>query len=726
MTDSVTKGVARLGFTGVRAALLSVMVLCVATLPARMQLLLKGWGPLFSRLQRVLGGALLDSVTAVAVLAPLVVAVTLVLPVFFARLRGPKYQQIGAAVVAIPFGFAVWLLTVIAQEVKSERGSFPTLFDLSEGFGNASFVQGAVDFIFYTRIYLPAIATALLLVVLFGVAMRFGHATAVSFRVWSLALLAGAFLGYGVVFLAAFGLQSVDRRFGPAAIGDPLTGLSESAFDMLRRKGASTPRDLVLEAEFPFEMTATGAALMGWPPSQQQDAGCIGEAPQRSLDVVKNQTPASRGAALVNAFEHVSQALFAADTDSVAVFFLSLEGFRADDIHGLNDAAPAAIAPFTTSLYQRSAQAGNSGVLTSNAMYQAGVRTAHCLGAMTCGVGTLPYNLSFIRDLQPLSIRCASDVLAEAKFEHTFLYGSDGHFDEMDSFFKAHHYAKFLDQTAFPADAPKGTWNGVTDFAVFDAAIANAAQGLKAGQSQFSFVMSLSNHSPFTLPTDLPTEVQARVTQTLATVKNRADADDVRRVVTHAYTDEALKRFFDGLEKEGLADHSIVMLMADHSTGHNYLWGDELIEDDNAKSRIPFAVVIPERFRAKVAEPGALRQALEQAQAELNAGLLSQNDVPTLLLALLKHHPGVKALPQASRWHSMGGQVTSPFFVPPAGASIVGINGVSELFALDAKGNRVGDYQDSVFLKTRADRYRVTPMLIPAAARLSQAMQCSQ
>jgi hypothetical protein len=37
----------------------------------------------------------------------------------------------------------------------------------------------------------------------------------------------------------------------------------------------------------------------------------------------------------------------------------------------------------------------------------------------------------------------------------------------------------------------------------------------------------------------------------------------------------------------------------------------------------------------------------------------------------------------------------------------------------------VGDYQDSVFLKTRADRYRVTPTLIPVAATLQQVMRCA-
>jgi hypothetical protein len=95
------------------------------------------------------------------------------------------------------------------------------------------------------------------------------------------------------------------------------------------------------------------------------------------------------------------------------------------------------------------------------------------------------------------------------------------------------------------------------------------------------------------------------------------------------------------------------------------------------------------------------------------------------MLALLSSHPAVKALPPAERWHTLGGQVTSPWFEPGGDArtAIIGINGVSELFGLDRDGVLVGSYEDSVFLKTRADRYRVTPRLIPVTATLQETMR---
>jgi hypothetical protein len=158
------------------------------------------------------------------------------------------------------------------------------------------------------------------------------------------------------------------------------------------------------------------------------------------------------------------------------------------------------------------------------------------------------------------------------------------------------------------------------------------------------------------------------------------------------------------------------------------VWGKTDPETDAAKSQLPFALVIPKAFLARARDPLALGSALKEAQALLDAAPLSQNDVPTLLLSMLKEHPSVKALPQSARWHTLGGQVTSPWFKPggASGSYIFGINGVSELFVLDRQGERVGGYEDSVFLKTRADRYRVTPRLIPVTATLIETMQSTR
>ncbi|MBL8915556.1 MAG: sulfatase-like hydrolase/transferase [Archangium sp.] len=698
---------------GVLSGLAAVLMLIIAAFPSRLSLAIRGWGLISTRVEKALVGTLLDLSAVIVLITPLIAIFALVLPLIFKRLRGPRWQRIGALVCGLPFGFSIWTLTVTAQEVKSERGSFPTTFDLLEGGTNASFLEGTVGYLRYERIWEPGVVGILLAAALVFLVWR-RRREATEWRPWATGLSVGLAAGTAFVLLTSAGLAAAANRFTSAALGDPLTGIVESSIDLLNHKGPATPRELVLATELPAGSADVGASRLGWP---ALNAGKR----VRPLDWSKEpMTKDPRGRKLLDSLGRVSRALFTGTEARVAVWQLSLEGFRADDIHALNPLAPKQIAPFTSSLYED----GKPGVLVSRKMFQAGVRTAHCLGAMTCGVGTLPYNLSFIRDLQPFPVRCASDVLEDAGFAHSFFYGSDVKFDEMGHFFAAHGYERIVSQAELPTDLPKGTWDGITDFAVFDTAVREVNEKFPNGP-QFAFLMSLSNHSPFTTPQDMPPEVITRVDEGLAAAVNRADADDRLRLLTFSYTDAAVQRVFEKLEQTSMLDSSIVVLMADHSTGHAYVWGKEDPESDEAKTQIPFAIVIPEAFQKRAQDPAELSAALAEAQALLDEAPLSQNDVPSLILALLSNYGGVKDLSEASRWHTLGGQVTSPYF--EAGGEkesyILGINGVSELYALDRKGVRVGGYEDSVFLKTRADRYRVTPRLIPVTATLIETMR---
>ena len=707
---------------GLRSGLGAVLLLGVALLPARLSVAMAAHGNTWGKVERAAGGLLLDLSAVVALVVPLVALLALAVPLAWPRVRGPRWQRLGTLVAAVPFGFLLWVGSVVAQENKRERGTFPTLFDLAEGGTNASFVEGALGFVFYQRIWLPALVSLALGGLLVWVAARSARRGPVPWRGWAAGVVAGVALGATGVLGAVAAQERLSNRFGPAALGDPLSGLVESTFDVAAHKGPSTPRQLVLEAELPPDFAAAGAARLGWPPARPvaPGDGCWPHPHARPLDrALEPPTRDPRGRALLDALAEVSRLLFPPGGPQVAVFQLSLEGFRADDITALHPRAPAQLAPFLNGLY-RTARAGPAGgVLAGSHVFQAGVRTAHGLGAMICGLGTFPYNLSFIRDLHPFPVRCASDVLASAGFAGSFFYGSDVSFDGMALALGEHGYRTVVGQGDLDPALPKGTWDGVTDFALFDEAVRRVAAALETqGAPQLAMVMSLSNHGPFTPPEDLPEEVSRRVDQALGLVGGRADGDDRKRLIAYSYTDAAVARFFDDLDRQHLADRSLVMLMADHSTGHAFLWEGGEGDSDQAKAQIPFALVIPPAFRARVRDLPALDRALATAQALLDEAPLSQNDAPAMLLALLSAYPAVQALAPEDRWHTLGGQLTSPWFVPGGDPRtyLIGINGVSEFYALDRAGVRVGSYEDSIFLKTRADRYHVTPSLIPITA----------
>lgn len=723
---------------GLAAGGAALLLLVIAAGPARVAGAQKVTGGIAPRLLWIFAGLLRDLGAVILLLAPAVLFFAALLPLTVTRLRRGGWQRAGAVLVAVPLALAVWVFGITAHEFKSERGSYPTVFDLAEGASSTSFLRGTFGFLRYDRYWIPALVFGLaglaLVVACVRRPRRLGAAASARVLAWqpwlsgmALSLAMGTLVAR--VFVAS--TASPQGRFSASAVGDPFRSIMESAFDLIVHRGKATPRELVRDVELPDALVAEGAALVGWPPRRASGAGgaaCAAHPHARPLDRAQEPPIAdARGEELVRAFEQVGAALFSPGDRRVVVWQLALESFRADDIHALNPQAPRETTPFVNGLYEAAAR-GGEGVLASRATYQAGVRTAQGLGALTCGLGTLPYNLSAIRDLHPLPLRCTSDVLADAGFRGSFFYGSDATFDGMSEFLRAHGYAEQVSEAELPKELPKGAWGAVTDAALVDEATSRTAKSLEVDPGpRFAMIMSLSNHSPYTLPADLPVEVRERVVQVLATTSHHAVSDDHARIMTHAYTDAAIARFFQRLEALHLAERSIVVLSADHSTGETYVWGPDTHgpDSDDAKTRIPFAVVLPPALLAHARDRAALDAALRSAQRAVDAGPLSQNDIPALLLALVRSHAAVQALPPEARWHTLGGQITSPWFEPPArdAAYVFGINGVSELYTLDRAGVRRGPYEESVFLKTRGDRYSVTPTLVPVTATLSSLMR---
>lgn len=716
--------------TGLRAGLLAMAMALLGAFPSRLLLSMREGDDVVPGLQRIVAGTLVDASAVIASIGGVVVCIAVVLTGIVSPLRRTRWWGVGPVVVAMLPAFATMVLSMIAQQVYAERGAFPTAFDILESGGNASFIEGVFGFLGYRHIFVPTIVTAVVALVILMAARRTGRGPR---RVlpWAAGLAAGVVLGVLPVQAGAKAVAGAEAPLSPEALGQPLAGLIDSSLDLLRYGDKATPRQLVVDLDqdrIGDDVHARGAALLGWP---QTPTGAGPHPYARTLDV-ETTAIGTRGAGIGASLRQISSHLFAPGSDGTAapapiVFHLLLEGFRADDIHALNPDAPRDVAPFVNGLYERAAaedQGSGDLVLVAHRMHQAGVRTAQGLGAMTCGLGTLPWNLSFIRDLQPIELRCTVDVLHDAGATSSVWYGSDISFDNMHRFFDAHGTTTVVSQKELPADLPQGTWDAVTDVAVVDAAVAGVAKLVRQDRSQahHALVMSLSNHSPFTAPQDLPEVVRQRVEAVYAQAP-RADEEDRRRLMTFSYTDFAVERLFAQLEVHGLSDRAIVVLMADHSTGHRYVWGEGR-ETDDAFGRIPFALVVPKAFVARVTDQQALGASVRGAQAGIDAGPISLNDVPTMLLSTLSAAPALQALPPASRWHTLGGQVTSPHYRACVdGAVVHAVNGVSQLVAIDAAGVRIGEATRSTFLQSSADRYRLSPELFPAAAPLSRLLR---
>lgn len=718
---------------GIEAGAFAMAVAVLGAFPARLLLAMRDGEGL--GLSRIVAGTLLDASAVLPAIAAVVVVASLVFALLLRPLRRAGWQGLGPMLLATPLAFATMVLSMIAQQVHAERGAFPTAFDILES-ANGSFVEGVLGFIGYRHVLVPTIVTAVVAVALFAVAWR-RVVVLVRWPAWTLGVVVGAALGAAPVQLGALATGALAAPLSPEALGEPLGGLVDSALDLLRYGDKATPRQLLVDIELPQDKGALhgrGAALLGWP---AKPLGVGAHPYARPLDTEREQRGRSdRGARLLASLEALSKALYVDPPASSrplppppVVFHVLLEGFRADDLHALNPDAPRELAPFVNGLYERAGGGGTVDddlVLVGRQMHQAGVRTAQGLGAMTCGLGTLPWNLSFIRDLHPIELRCTLDVLHDAGASSSVWYGSDLKFDNMRRFFEAQRVSAIMSQAELPAGLPLGSWDAVADLAVVDAAVAGVAARVRREPQRphHALVMTLSNHSPFTAPQDLPEVVKTRVAA-LSPGAARADEEDRRRLLTFSYTDFVIERLFAGIAEQGLADRAVVVLTADHSTGHRYLWGEGR-ETDDAFGRIPFAIVIAAGVRARASDDDALRAAMTRSQQLLDGGPLSLNDVPSLLLATLSASPMLANLPHEKRWHTMGGQVTSPHFRALADDAVIhGINGVSQVVAFDARGVRIGEATPARFLQSSADRYRLTPALFPMAAPLRRLLHMS-
>jgi hypothetical protein len=300
----------------------------------------------------------------------------------------------------------------------------------------------------------------------------------------------------------------------------------------------------------------------------------------------------------------------------------------------------------------------------------------------------------------------------------------------MRAFLNYHGIDRIISKLDFQAELWEQSWDApdqASDSLVFDRALEDStARGLE--RAQFNLVLSLTNHFPFVLPEDAPTEIAAQVGQALRD-GDAVSRSDRARIETFSYTDRVVGSFLEALASSPQAGRSIVVLVADHSTGHARAWQPQkdpsVARDKVAFARIPFLIVFPETLVTSAPEPQAARARLARINELLSRHLLSQNDIPRMLLTLLDASPELGSVPAEWRWHSLGGQRLSPHFRPPdAAATVLGIDGRSRLVL--GRDDPPFPLPLDVVVQPTLDPALVAehdPHLLPAAAFLSAFVQ---
>jgi phosphoglycerol transferase MdoB-like AlkP superfamily enzyme len=209
----------------------------------------------------------------------------------------------------------------------------------------------------------------------------------------------------------------------------------------------------------------------------------------------------------------------------------------------------------------------DSGILFSN-MYATGTRTVRGMEALTLCVPPSPGN-SIVRRKDNDNLFTVGTIFKKAGYKRSFFYGGDGYFDNMNSFFGNNGF-DIIDKGGrfVPGDHFKGNrtiiddkdihfsnaW-GICDEDLYDAVIRDADKNYANQQPYYDFVMTTSNHKPYTYP------------------DNKIDIPSGSgRSGAVKYTDYAIGQFIKKISSRPWFNNTVIIFVADHcasSAGKN-------------------------------------------------------------------------------------------------------------------------------------------------------------
>ena len=192
--------------------------------------------------------------------------------------------------------------------------------------------------------------------------------------------------------------------------------------------------------------------------------------------------------------------------------------------------------------------------------YATGTRTIRGMEAIVLSVPPTA-GRSIVKRPNNNNLFSIGEVFKQQGYSRTFFYGGDGYFDNMNQFFGGNGFdivdrgRGFLLGDSFKAKRIninnnevtfENAW-GVCDENVYDKVIQQANISHKNKQPFFNFIMTTSNHRPYTYPEgkiDIPSG-----TSRSGAVK---------------YTDFAIKEFINKAKKQTWFKNTVFIIMADH------------------------------------------------------------------------------------------------------------------------------------------------------------------
>ena len=184
-----------------------------------------------------------------------------------------------------------------------------------------------------------------------------------------------------------------------------------------------------------------------------------------------------------------------------------------------------------------------------NNLYATGTRTVRGMEAVTLSLPPTP-GRSIVKRPDCQNMNSAGFIFQKLGYDNKFIYAGHGYFDNMNYFFSNNGF-KVVDRFDFNEDEVtfSNVW-GVCDEDLLNKVSKEADKSYAKQKPFFSFVMTTSNHRPYTYPEgkiDIPSH-----TGRSGGVK---------------YTDYAIDKFLKEASKKPWFDNTIFVIVADHNGG---------------------------------------------------------------------------------------------------------------------------------------------------------------
>ena len=181
-------------------------------------------------------------------------------------------------------------------------------------------------------------------------------------------------------------------------------------------------------------------------------------------------------------------------------------------------------------------------------LYATGTRSVRGIEAVLTGFLPTPARSVVKLNKSQRDFFTLASFLKDKGYDTGFVYGGEGHFDNMRSFFMGNGFNYVIDQNDYPDTAFRATW-GVSDEDLFT--MADKKFSSYGDQPFFSLVFTSTNHSPFEFP-DGRIELY----------------DEEKHTVNNAvkYADYALGQFIAKAKQSNYWDNTLFLVIADHNS----------------------------------------------------------------------------------------------------------------------------------------------------------------